>query len=199
MYQKQSGLIIGFHGCDSKIQKAVITSSNNILLSSKNDYDWLGHGIYFWENSPLRALEFANESAKRKQNNIKTPAVVGAVIELGNCLDLLDSANLQLVRRAYQEIKEIMDIAGEPMPENKTAGVANKNDLLLRQLDCFVVEHLLRSTDFDSVRGLFPEGEELYPGAGFRLKDHIQICIRNPNCIKGFFLPREDDRSFSIV
>ena len=21
-------------------------------------------------------------------------------------------------------------------------------------------------------------------------KNHIQICIRNPNCIKGFFIPR---------
>lgn len=44
---------------------------------------------------------------------------------------------------------------------------------------------------FDSVRGVFFEGTELYPGAGFREKDHIQICIRNPNCIKGYFLPRE--------
>ena len=44
---------------------------------------------------------------------------------------------------------------------------------------------------FDSIRGVFFEGDELYPGAGFKEKDHIQICIRNPNCIKGYFLPRE--------
>jgi len=43
---------------------------------------------------------------------------------------------------------------------------------------------------FDSVRSLFVEGEELYPGAGFHEKNHIQICIRNPNCIKSFFVPR---------
>ena len=36
------------------------------------------------------------------------------------------------------------------------------------------------------------EGDELYPGAGFHDKNHIQICIRNPNCIKGFFIPREE-------
>jgi len=29
------------------------------------------------------------------------------------------------------------------------------------------------------------------PGAGFKEKNHIQICVRNRNCIKGYFLPRE--------
>lgn len=71
LYQKQSGLIIGFHGCDSKVQKEAILSSKNILLVSNNAYDWLGHGIYFWENSPERALEFARESSKRNKNKFK--------------------------------------------------------------------------------------------------------------------------------
>jgi len=51
----------------------------------------------------------------------------------------------------------------------------------------------------DSVHGIFNEGEELYPNAGFREKDHIQICVRNPNCIKGFFLPRKLDSNYPKV
>jgi hypothetical protein len=43
---------------------------------------------------------------------------------------------------------------------------------------------------FDSVRGVFWEGKPLYPNAGFAEKNHIQICVCNPNCIKGYFLPR---------
>jgi hypothetical protein len=43
---------------------------------------------------------------------------------------------------------------------------------------------------FDSVRGVFFEGEDLYQNAGFKSKNHIQIAIRNPNCIKGYFIPR---------
>ncbi len=39
----------------------------------------------------------------------------------------------------------------------------------------------------DSVRGMFPEGKALYKGAGFRSKNHIQLCITNPNCILGYF------------
>lgn len=45
---------------------------------------------------------------------------------------------------------------------------------------------------FDSTRGVFTEGGPVFPGAGILEKSHIQICIRNPNCIKGFFLPRKE-------
>jgi hypothetical protein len=45
---------------------------------------------------------------------------------------------------------------------------------------------------FDSSRGVFTEGGPAFPGAGIQSKNHIQICIRNPNCIKGFFLPRKE-------
>ena len=43
---------------------------------------------------------------------------------------------------------------------------------------------------FDSVRAAFFEGLPIYPGASFYEKTHIQICIINPECIKGFFLLR---------
>ena len=43
----------------------------------------------------------------------------------------------------------------------------------------------------DSVRGMSPEGNELYPGAGFLNQNHIQLCIINPNSIIGYFEPRQ--------
>ena len=45
-------------------------------------------------------------------------------------------------------------------------------------------------------RGVFFEGDDLYPNAGFKEKNHIQIAIRNTNCIKGFFIPRELDNKY---
>ena len=42
-------------------------------------------------------------------------------------------------------------------------------------------------------RTVFLEGLDLYPGAGFKAENHIQVCVRNPNCVKGYFLPREKD------
>ena len=39
---------------------------------------------------------------------------------------------------------------------------------------------------FDTVRGIFTEGGPAFEGAGIQLKNHIQVCIRNFNSIKGF-------------
>jgi hypothetical protein len=67
----------------------------------------------------------------------------------------------------------------------------------LHKLDCAVIEYLHKSFEesedpvrFDSVRGAFYEGDVAYAGTDIRRKNHIQICLRNMNCIKGFFLPR---------
>ena len=43
---------------------------------------------------------------------------------------------------------------------------------------------------YQTVRGFFVEGQELYEGAGLRHQDHIQLCVRDTACIVGFFLPR---------
>lgn len=89
------------------------------------------------------------------------------------------------------------------LPENKKAGTSK--DILLRELDCAVIQTLHENMringekPFDSIRGVFWEGEEVYPNASFREKDHIQICIINPNCIKGLFLPRELNKKLERV
>ncbi len=205
MYSRRSGLILGFHGCDESVAIDVITNQKS-LRNSYNVYDWLGHGVYFWENSPERALEFAyflKDNPLKSKNPIKTPAVIGAVIDLGLCFDLLDYGSLQLLKSSYDVFKSIWEATGRTLPKNRKVG--NSEDLLLRDLDCAVFEtiHQIRKdsndTPYDSVRGVFWEGGELYPDAGFREKDHIQVCIRNPNCIKGYFLPRELNNKFNSV
>lgn len=196
MYTRKNGLIIGFHGCDKSIQQGVLNGKIKDLKPSNNSWDWLGSGIYFWENDPGRALNFAKEQSKRKNSKIKTPAVIGAVIDLGYCLDLMDTSNIALVRETYLTLKATFKKAGIELPKNTNPeNHAHKHDLLFRNLDCAVINALNAAQDqerpFDSVKGIFIEGKELYKNAGFRKKDHIQICIRNPNCIKGYFLPRK--------
>lgn len=47
-------------------------------------------------------------------------------------------------------------------------------------------------------RGVFTEGGPIYPNAGFVEKTHIQICIINPNCIKGYFAPLAYDEEYGM-
>jgi hypothetical protein len=204
MYPAKPGFIIGFHGCDNSIRNKIVTGKA-MLKASTNDYDWLGNGIYFWENNQQRAIDFAEELKKTPRKGkmpIKLPSVLGAVIDMGFCLDLLDAEHLQLIRQSYEELELFYQLLDLELPVNKNIG--GSRDLLLRKLDCAVIENLHRIRrrtnlrPFDSVRGVFIEGEPLYPNAGFNEKNHIQTCIRNPNCIKGFFIPRMADESFLL-
>jgi hypothetical protein len=177
-----------------------VIAGKETLLASTNDYDWLGSGIYFWENNEERAMEWAVELSKRPGSSVKQPAVIGAIIDLGYCFDLTDTAYLKELKKSYDFALEFSRISGIPMPVNKTLG--NSTDLLLRKLDCYVIQTTHRinreanKRAYDSVRGVFWEGKPLYPNAGFAEKNHIQICICNPNCIKGYFLPRNVDEKF---
>ncbi|WP_244878191.1 hypothetical protein [Blastochloris viridis] len=87
------------------------------------------------------------------------------------------------------------------MPENKSAPGQPNADRILRFLDCAVIKHLhsildnqsaedLQIEPFDTVRGMFTEGEQIYPGCGFKSRSHVQISVRNLDCILGIFIPR---------
>jgi hypothetical protein len=204
MYRAKPGLVIGFHGCDVSVRTAVVLNETK-LFPSKNDYDWLGHGIYFWENNRHRAIQFAKELQEQVRKNrapIVQPATLGAVIDMGYCLDLMDSECLNLIRTSYEKLATAYDNFGAKIPVNKSTSFSNQK--LIRTLDCAVIENLhklrlnLCLEPFDSVRSVFVEGEELYPNASFNEKNHIQLCIRNPNCIKGYFIPRDQDETWEI-
>lgn len=50
MYSKLPNLILGFHGCSNDVYRKVIVEGEQ-LNKSNNSYDWLGNGIYFWEQN----------------------------------------------------------------------------------------------------------------------------------------------------
>jgi hypothetical protein len=197
VYSTRSNLILGFHGCEKSEQEKLILDPSYVR-SSNDSYDWLGHGMYFWENNPERAHIWANE--KKKAGTLKEPAVVGAVIELGRCFDLLDSSNINLLKSCYNLFVNESEQLEKPIPKNEDHPGAKGKDKVLRYLDCAVIEYthsfLEQNNEppYDSVRAVFPEGDPIYPGAGFNEKTHIQLCIINPDCIKGFFLPRRKSK-----
>lgn len=191
MHRLSASFVLGYHGCTRAVGEKILKTGK--FLRSANDYDWLGHGVYFWEANPQRGLEFIDEKLKREKSSAK-PFVVGAVLDLGNCLDLTTSTGASMVRVAYERLYEDVGLSQGVMPSNSQNG-------LLRRLDCAVINqvhlivrasHSVKSAPpieaIDSVKGAFVEGAQLYPNAGFREKTHIQIAIVNEDrCIKGVF------------
>lgn len=186
MHTLATSFVLGYHGCGASVAKKLVAGAD--FKKSTNDYDWLGPGIYFWESNPVRGMQFAEElrSTKRGRKRIRKPAVVGAAIDLGLCLDLTTAAGIAQLKIAYGELLLISKKAGFELPRNNSDG-------LRRNLDCAVIEmfHHIRNESgeapVDTVRGIFVEGERVFPTSGFFEKTHVQICVCNPDMIKGVF------------
>lgn len=181
-------LIIAYHGCDQAVADATLRGGD--LKKSDNDYDWLGTGIYFWEHGPARALEWAEFMASRKK--VKTPAAIGALIQLGHCFDLLDVRLTENLRLLYPEFVKAMALSGKPLPTNDSTSK-------LHRLDCAFLNWAIplieagKGVKFQTVRGVFIEGEAIYPTAQIFAKSHIQIAVRDSSAIMGYFHPAAVD------
>lgn len=193
-YQRLPGWVLGFHGTDSATAHKILSSEIAHLKPSNNGWDWLGEGIYFWENDPVRARSFARERFTWRDEKNKKVEVVGAIIDLGLCLNLFDQPALRELKVAHDSLAADFKIMGRDLPVNK----GKSADLVERYLDQAVIAHLhaLRSrlpdefVPYQTVRAGFLEGEELYPNTAFKSKNHIQIAVRDNSCIKGYFVPR---------
>jgi len=105
-------LVAGYHGCDIRVARKVISLKDS-LHPSQNRWDWLGHGLYFWEDSLTRARRWAEAESKQRDSKIKHPAVLGSVIDLGNCLNLADAEALKQVGAAHDAYLQICAETGD--------------------------------------------------------------------------------------
>lgn len=178
-------LVIGYHGTRRETAMRIVTQETT-FKPSKNEDDWLGHGIYFWEHAPQQAWWWA----KRRYASSASIAVLGAVIRLGNCLDLLDPENGTMLKDFHKELKkEYQDRGEEPRAD------ANNH----KYLDCETCEFAYRALEIgglsvDSSRGVYvPTGgsARLWTRSWISRDTHIQLCVRNPTCIIGSWLVEE--------
>jgi hypothetical protein len=178
---------------------------------SRNKYDWLGDGIYFWENGLRRAREWADEFVRGPSG------IVSAEVELGRCLDLADTEHLILIRQTYFDLVETYRRQGLRMPVNReirprsfktlqmldgfnrwvyrwVAGVEFNRSVehKLRYLDSLVINKFIERTDgilqVQTMRYPFEEGEPVFPGSKIRTQSHVQLAVRDVTCIRNISL-----------
>jgi len=183
---KYDRTVIAYHGCDAEIAERLLRGEP--FKKSQNDYDWLGAGIYFWEYGADRALKFALDQKRR--GKVIEPAVVGALIQLGRCFDLMDTRFTDELPLAFEMTRRVHDQDGKPLPMN----AGKTPDKRLRRRDCAVLNTYLgrldeRGAAYDTVRCGFVEGPPAFEGSGIRHQSHVQIAVRNPACVVGVFRP----------
>jgi hypothetical protein len=172
--------VLGYHGCQKDFANGV--RSGRITLDqwrpSRNAYDWLGEGIYFWESSRTRAHQWAVEQFADQAD------VLEVEIDLGHCLDLLESTYHEAIRATYRNLRAVYRSQGWLLPKNHK----NRHDLDSLVINKFVkfVERFVGQYGivFQTVRGAFEEGRPLFPGSALRAQAHIQIAVRDVTCLR---------------
>jgi hypothetical protein len=194
-------VLIAYHGCDITTRDDLVSGRLKQLNQSNNKYDWLGPGAYFFEGDVERALLFAqaaynNPTKRYTAKPIATPAAVGAILQVQSWLDMTTQAGIKEFSMAYQFLAAGLVAEGKKPPQNAPADNTDA-DIIYRALDnaVFTWLHHARasrnppSPPFQAVRAAFHQGPEVAPTSGFHASTHIQISLRDNNCVKGWFLP----------
>jgi len=163
--------IVAYHGTTAYHADRLV--AGHPFKPSDNSDDWLGHGVYFWEYAPKQAWWWAEKFKK-----LEKPAVVGAMIRLGNCLDLLDPANVQSLKALHAAMMQKWHQTDAEIPEN---GNQHKN------LDCAIFNHYYSlageaSRPIDTARAVYVPTESakrVWKRSWIYEEAHIQICVRN--------------------
>jgi len=110
--------------------------------------------------------------------------VIGAAIELDDCMDLVDSKWADFLQHAHHELLAKLE-KGKALPPRQSTG-AHRLD---RAVINYAVSSLAkRGHHVRSVRAPFYEGNPLYPNSALFTKSHIQIAVRDISAIKELWL-----------
>lgn len=173
---RPAGTVIGYHGTS-------ISAANDILDEgfriSENQYDWLGDGVYFFQEAPQRAWDWALEWHRNEA------AVVGAEISTAECINLLDTEWNSFMANAYNSYLSFINQLGDQVPEQ--SGGNHRLDREVINYAVGVLEDL--GHNVACVRAPFAEGRPVYPNSAILDLTHVQIAVRHPRrCLNDIWL-----------
>jgi hypothetical protein len=162
--------VYGYHGTSRSRAEQIMTEG---FQPSTNGYDWLGTGVYFWQDAPNHAWHWA------KQKHPNEPAVIKSRLRLDStCIDLLDMSNPSnpdFWLDSYNRFTELCRRAGQSLP-TQNPDIPGK-----RYLDCaffdYVRTSVFKSDPRGAVRSAFVEGKRIFPNSAIHDQTHVQIVI----------------------
>lgn len=177
--------VIGYHGTKRSVALSIVQGETGFAWS-ENKTDWLGHGVYFWEYAPQQAWRWADH-LRQKRNWGEEVAVVGSMIRLASCFDLLDPYNVECLEDLYAQYEADVQLTGAHPKRNYNHR---------KHLDCAVFQFAYASLEsvgqpVDTCRAVYVptgSGSRVWKRSWLTKEAHIQICVRNEACILGTWL-----------
>lgn len=183
--------VIGYHGTKRSTALRIVQGLEAFVPSTNRD-DWLGNGVYFWEYGPQQAWSWADRMRRvrvkaNQWDDDEEIAVLGSMIRLGHCLDLLDPLNIRVLKSQVAGFRADLAVARRPFPRNVHAH---------RYLDCAIFEYTYAwlaemGRPIDTCRAVYiPTSSKtrIWNGSWIYEGSHIQLCVRNPGCVLGTWL-----------
>jgi hypothetical protein len=188
--------VIGYHGTTlgeaGKIVDGIRVGALNEPVTAV-EANWLGAGIYFFENDMAHAEKWARVKASKAG---MAGAIVRAEIELINCLDVTHILGQTLLRNAHRALQEEWKASPDgrrnQMPFEILGGQVRagyrgewrnygKNELDYRVVEKAVeLAHAQLNVTYNTVRGIFLEDGPLYENSWFFEGAHAAIAVRSP-------------------
>lgn len=165
-------IVTGYHGSTRKVAQQIVDDD---FVASLNDWDWLGHGVYFWQDAPERAYRWAER--RILDLGLQEPAaVVAARIHLNGFVDMLDQRGMTLLQ----------DLARSYQRQHPSSSLANKSGA--NRLDCAVFNFATSMLSWLGVgvagyRAACVEGNALTPGSPIFDLSHVQLVVVNREAI----------------
>jgi hypothetical protein len=171
--------VYGYHGTSVDAATAILRDG---FRMSRNEYDWLGDGVYFFQDAPERAWEWATT------HHGSVSAVICALIRLEDGMDLLDVGWNQALAGAYSAFTAQLKRVNQPLPIQKPG---------VHRLDRSVINYAVGNMAEDGikirvVRAAFSEGAPVFPGSAIFNRSHVQIAVRDTALIENSWLLERD-------
>jgi hypothetical protein len=174
--------LVGYHGTNLRAAKAILA---NGFIPSQNPYDWLGIGVYFWQDAPYRAFDWAGIHTRR-HHEYDEPAVIRSIIQLKReeCMDLLDWQTTGgwagILSKTHQYLRKHQDL-----PQQRLGRRAKLHPLDKVVVD-YAIDNILAANGLQikAVRAGFEEGKKIFVRSALYDRTHVQVAIRDTSIIQ---------------
>lgn len=169
-------IALGYHGTSREAAEVILEagrSTKSRFLISENVTDWLGDGVYFFQDAPYRARDWPLMRLPRSTRSAN-PVVLCAELDLTKCLDLIDVRAGNEVAEWYPEMKRVYRAMKARLPKN-----LGGRRFFDRVLVNYALEQMqLVGKTVPCVRAAFQEGKPLVPKSRIYSHSHVQIVVR---------------------
>jgi hypothetical protein len=158
--------LLGHHGTSTQRAERILAEG---FAASQNSYDWLGDGAYFWQDAPLRAMEWARRTFGADA------CVIEATIEVRDFVNLLDVEWMSWLTEIYDEYLNHLKITGQLLPTQSE--MAHRLDRAVINFGVTVLEDA--GLPVRGVIGAFREGRPVFTNSALYSHSHVQIAVRD--------------------